>query len=520
MFDKISRRFFLKGAGGFTLSIPFLPSLLEAQNAGNTKPNLVVFHWMHGGVNVDVDTGQYFPRPETISWQNHVVRPGYTIRSGNLPTSLSQGQKLSEVFDSGFNPYFRKMNLLRGLDILQGIEHNEHNFGSITRPDHPGPHVATIDQVIARYPGFYPTGFSGVRSVHYSPLKNHSRPSATIGPDGRRQSMDFEVNPSTAFNALFGNGVPNPNPSNSVVDLVIGDYRSLRNNTRLSVVDKGRLDEHIALLDDLQRSIKQLPNCTSPTAPPNVSNLNPAASFSDGIQHASVMNDVLVAGLRCGLTKVGVLCVNGIYPNLSGDLHQGLWHRWHMGLPDVDAALHDCVNWYFRAVLLDLVRKMDGIVEANGKTLLDNSLVLVHQENQVPHDDRGKAFITFGSANDRFVTGKYIDYRNQQSQLAHDARVGHAVFAGIPIQPFFNSILQGFGVPREYYERPRDGIYKYGGYGAIYHTGFWKHQSTVLKDKAGRSYVLRGPVQLFDEYWLGEGIISLVDQKLPLFSLT
>jgi hypothetical protein len=248
--------------------------------------------------------------------------------------------------------------------------------------------------------------------------------------------------------------------------------------------------------------------------------LNPAASIADGVQYAAIMNNVLVAGLRCGLTKVGVLCVNQIYPNYGGDLHQALWHRWDSRLPDVDAAILGAVNWYFRSVLLDLVRKMDAIVESNGKTLLDNSLIVVHQENQVPHDDRGKAFVTFGSANGRFVTGKYLDYRNQQSKLAVEVRAGHAVFAGIPIQPFFNSILQGFGVPPEHYERPRDGIYRYGGYGAIYNTAVYTPNLTLRKDAAGRDYILRDPVRILNEYWIGSGLISLVDQKLPLFSVT
>jgi len=429
---------------------------------------------------------------------------------------------LSQVFDSGFNPYLRKMNLIRGMDILQDVGHNHRNFGSITGTQHPGPHVSTIDQVIARAPGFYPAGFAGVRSLHLAPLWGFTRASSFVAADGRRQDLDITFDPRIAFQQLFGSQMgTTPSASTSLVNLVIEDYRRLRNNSRLSSVDRSRLDQHIGALADLQAAVAQPMSCTTPTSPPSVSHLNPSQSFGDGINRAAIMNDVVVAGLRCGLTKVAVLSTGGIYPGFTGgDLHQDLWHRWESGNSTIDSQIAGAVNWYFRSVLLDMIRKMDAVVESNGRTLLDNSLVVVVAENQAPHDDLGKSFVTFGSGGGRFTTGKYLDYRNRQSPIAVKLRRGHATFAGLPTQPFFNSILQGFGLTPQQYERPRTGIYQYGGYGAIYNTGNWTSDHSLRKDAGGRDYRSLPETRILSEYWIGQGLISLVDQKLPHFSLT
>src|SRR6185295_12741889 len=49
----LSRRQLLRGAGGFTLALPFLPSLLtatEARAAGAPRKNFVQFTTSHGGI--------------------------------------------------------------------------------------------------------------------------------------------------------------------------------------------------------------------------------------------------------------------------------------------------------------------------------------------------------------------------------------------------------------------------------------------------------------------------------------
>jgi hypothetical protein len=101
--------------------------------------------------------------------------------------------------------------------------------------------------------------------------------------------------------------------------------------------------------------------------------------------------------------------------------------------------------------------------------------------------------------------------------LAHtDLRVGYASFIGVPVQLFFNSILQGFGLAPSDYEEARQGVFANGGYGAIYPDGDWNGGSNLLVDANNATYKAIKKSAVLAE-WSKSGVLAMADKTLPSF---
>jgi hypothetical protein len=99
-------------------------------------------------------------------------------------------------------------------------------------------------------------------------------------------------------------------------------------------------------------------------------------------------------------------------------------------------------------VYLDLVRKLDAIEEADGKSFLDNSLVMWSQESgALTHEPISLPIITAGGAAGHFSTGNYVDYRNRANKDLHAPRI-----PGILYNQYLANVLQSMGVPPAEYE--------------------------------------------------------------------
>jgi hypothetical protein len=169
--DGVSRRIFLRGAGGALLAIPFLQSLLpkaaEAQAATAPK-RFIVF--------------KSFSTQLIKQWYPTFSGNGYTLKNSKYQDSRADGstlltQKLvsgmpyswaplsdlqtpsgiSGILGPKLNPFLDKLTLIRGLDFLPSVNHNFGgllgNFSSCTKATPCDADlladVPTIDQVLA-----------------------------------------------------------------------------------------------------------------------------------------------------------------------------------------------------------------------------------------------------------------------------------------------------------------------------------------------------------------------------------
>src|SRR4051812_32514065 len=185
----VSRRLFLRGAGGALLALPLLESLLPktaGAQAATAPKRLIVFKSFSTQL-----IKQWYP---TFSGNGYALKDskyndskadGSTLLTKKLvPGSpytwaplgdLKTDQGISGILGAKLNPFLDKLTLIRGLDFLPSVNHNFGgllgNFASCTKAtpcdaDSLGA-VPTIDQVLAYSPKFY-TSTPGQRSLHIS----------------------------------------------------------------------------------------------------------------------------------------------------------------------------------------------------------------------------------------------------------------------------------------------------------------------------------------------------------------
>jgi hypothetical protein len=257
-----------------------------------------------------------------------------------------------------------------------------------------------------------------------------------------------------AFDRVFNFGKPQGVARNKkVVDRVIASYAKLKSNPRLSSQDKLLVDAHMSLLSELEnRLINQTPLTGTP---PTI--VDPAGDIQ---KEYEAWVDVGVAALQCGATQV--VCINA-YDNAITDPN-GWHHTSHQS--EVEGVTYpDSLKinkWYAEAVYLRMIRKMSEIMEPNGKTLLQNSIVYwgneISQGNG--HTPENMPVVLAGSAGGFLRTGKFLDYSQYGAAQVHVGNEGAMSYVGRLYNQLLVTILQAMGLSPSDYEQ--NGIAGYG----------------------------------------------------------
>jgi hypothetical protein len=504
--DRTRRRVFLQGLGGALVSVPFLPSLFERElrAAGTPRPLRFITVKSYSTQNIR----DFYPSRAAA---------GYTLRDygadesgggngkddGTLALSQALGESsgrhsngdeytgtvapLSDFADGGIsrilgaelNPFLDKLLLLRGLDFLPDTNHNDGgilgNFagGSISESASSMTEFQTIDQVLAYSSKFYPSSPRGGRSLHLSPGRSNTFSYTQSGDtSGPVTQLNAETNPRNVFDRLFADFVdpgttPEVNPNLKLVDRVIEDFRSVQASSRLSQADRDRLEQHIDFLSEIETRIGTPPSagCTAPTAPPSVP--NEGVDVPTLRQSYGLMTDLLVAAIRCDLTRIVTLDVYKAI-GMSGGDEQGFEHScascegnpnptdWHRAAHDWDQQdqrekVISINEWITREVFVPLLEKLD-VDEGDGSTYLDNSVVLWGNELGMNHLNYSVPTVLAGSAGGYLKTGRYIDYIDWNRSVKFSQHNG-MVIEGVPYNRLLVTLLQAFGLTPADYER-------------------------------------------------------------------
>lgn len=479
----MDRRAFLRGAAGFSLGLPFLPSLISPNSARAAEPpvpkNFVAFATHHGGIW----GANMFPADPSAEKRTYA---GHEIRRGALTARI-------EGADAVISPVLRapsdrltpaliaKMNLIRGLDIPFYIAHHTGgHLGNYARNDGNGGDGKavqasprpTIDQVMAWSKTFYPD-LANVRErsmvigrrISYG-WSNPETRSGTV------QEMASEESSLELFNRIF---VPAEDPTTArppIVDRVFADYKRLRDGSRrLSSADKTRLDDHMQRLSELQRKLNaKSASCGSVTKPSKDSEAvrrMAGYDFNPALQAESfdLLNDVIVAAFICGTSRVAVVNAGSTFSEFTGDWHQDIAHKAHLPAGTQQRTIATAHQRFFANVYVDLMRKLD-IDDGTGKTLLDRSLMVWSQESGAyTHESQSIPVVMAGGAGGALKTGNYCDYRALTRVFESGGFEGSTekTHAGICWNQYLGTILGAMGLPKTEYER--DGL---GGYGVKY----------------------------------------------------
>lgn len=492
----LGRRHFLMGAGGFSLALPMLPSLLpRSAKAGDfpyaANPRFVSFATDHGGIWGP----NMYPGDETLGGTD-MIYPGHQMSYGALSRSVdgstaSVSPVLTAAGDQLTDALIEKMNVIRGLDITFYIAHHwaGHlgNYGRAFNPEDGLPGIdyrPTIDQVMAYSDSFYPDiGQIRERSM----LVGGRELSWGVSQTGVVEPVPRSDSSLDLFNRIFDPGAPPPDEGpmrTPVVDRVLEHYQSLRagafgDGRRLSNVDRQRLDDHMERLLELQRRLDtQLPascmDVPTPTADANESHAgaNHHAAPQDAAAYYQLYNDVIAAAFICGTSRIATISVNHIFNAYGGDWHQEIAHEAH-GDDFAQATQVATHQAFFESVFLDLANKLD-VEEENGITVLDNSLLMWSQESGImTHDSDSMPIVTAGSAAGYFQTGQFLDYRDRTNMSIADdvwTPVAAEKRPGVAYNRWLANVLQAMNIGPDEYET--DGI---PGYGVVFNenTNAW-----------------------------------------------
>lgn len=421
---RIGRRFLLRGACGVALGLPLLQAMQSHAGGAPAVKRLIVLFTNNG-----------------------------TIKSAWRPQGTETSFQLGPIL-APLAPYQSKLIVMEGIDM----ESSYHGPGS-GDPHMPGmAHLLTGTEMVDTGPGTYDkigggisvdqhiaqtlgaaTKFSslgfGVQARHYS-----ASPWNSLSYLGANQPVDPEDDPVKMFDKVFGDLSSDPAIADlraqrlTVLDAVKDEIGAL--HSRLGSEDKVRLEQHLAAVAEVEKSVAVAAgNCTPPAAPAPVGSLYAHAS-APAIMKAHI--DLLVAALACDLTRVATLQWQEA---LGGDstfvwLNQTVTHHEESHDPGNYGAELIAINTWFAEQLAYLLQSLEAVPDGAG-TLLDSTVVFWCNElsDGAAHSRRDMSFVLAGSCGGYFNTGRYLQYGGNHH---NDLLVSLCHAMDVPVATFGN----------------------------------------------------------------------------------
>ena len=395
----VSRRRFVAGAGGVALSLPWLESFnarsSAADGAGTAAPaqRLAFFYLPNGIVRRGFFPGEGDRPLPTFAGQNNVWRfDGKVAPVGTHPLTLTPTlAPLHTMRD--------RVSLITGLDRIFQHGTDSHAqcascFLTSVAPfevkNSAYPLARTLDHIVADSIG---------QTTPYSTLElscnDHKNNIESIYFDnmswyGTGHVAPSMRNPRHVYDRLFGTRANTR--FRNITDLALGNARRLQQ--RLSNSDQRKFEEYFEAIRTIEKRMDRIDSMTFDLSAAGIE--RPAEHLPRN-EYIHLMGDLLVTALQTGVTNVGTLMVGPerwtTPTNWEGILdkphsHHGMTHNPGQHLEDLLKLDRFHVSAFAR-----LLERMDGIEEANGTTLLDNTIFTLgagmgdgttHQYNDLP----------------------------------------------------------------------------------------------------------------------------------------
>ncbi|MEM7608600.1 MAG: DUF1552 domain-containing protein [Myxococcota bacterium] len=437
-----SRRTFLRSAAAGA-AVPFLPSLVtSAQAQDHSYDRFLFIVWAHG--------------VDPVSWQP--TTPGATD-VGERIRSTSMRDVTHSVYENGsFDGLADKITMLRGVGMVSAFGHTTSVLTGSGRngtrdSDWRSYSPISIDNVLADHIYQAPPALDVLRLS----LTNNLRYTHSIRDRDFVAALDTE----TAFARLFADGFPDssdapPAPTGPsaeeraarrrlrALDRSLNQYRQLRDGGRLSAPDRQRLEQTIESYSAM-RARAEAQVAAFADAPPPMMTTDGCEAFSvsgsdDLGTRAQEQIQLFTQAFACGATRVG-------YWRLRSDHSDDGAHRAHSSGNRNGSGPYARVMRENVQNIANLLRSFDQVVEGNGKTLLDNTLVVccsdlatsLHQHNGID-----APFLLAGGLGGKFRMGEYIDYADTEHSMGRTS--DHHHYAGPVHNELLISIMRGAGL--------------------------------------------------------------------------
>ncbi len=423
IYDKVSRRQFLRGAGGAVLALPLLPSLLprevEAQALAQASSER---YFVHMTTWHAVFQKSYYGALLDTAPDATMDHGGIAVRSARLPWRTEGNLTvLSDILRAPSTLWTERLrgltNVINGLDFARGVGHNRGGSlgGSDTDP--------TIDQVMAAAKSFYPSTVAQPVIVR-NPVSRSRYDKSTVETQAAAESN------VKLFDRLFKNASSSTTTSPPaqeevvLVDRVREHANLVMNDPSCSADCRTRLGDYLDMLSQVETKVQATVTSNFQRPATDTQALEQAAGFygtpSMQVQCEQLWNDIVVAAFAAGISRIYV-CGPATYT--FGPEPEHTWHGAYAHSQDdpvMLAGFNAAVQRQFQGAVLDMASKLDQVKTADGATLLDKALVASSFEmgsggHPGHHHNRCIPTVSIGNAGGYFRTGLSLDYRDMNS---------------------------------------------------------------------------------------------------------
>jgi Protein of unknown function (DUF1552) len=434
---QFSRRDLLKAAGA-TLAVPvFLQSSFA--EAASAPPPLVLLMQTNG-----THQESFWPAPGTFNsvildklLTNPVLAPKATLLKGINYKAI--GNPSGNGHDQGFH------GLYSGFDSISGPGGS---FGG----------GISLDQRLATEANFASARLRnihcGVHAVNYKAINAGRISFSATGPS---QQMPCELDLYALYERVFGSATGNTPADQekarirllqrkSVLDAVAGDLEALQK--RLGPIERQKIDTHLTALRDFENRLSASTGPISATC----ASLKPSQTGVPTTGQGNEANAQVLERLFMEFIANTVACkMVGVLSFQFGRGGDHFHYAW-LNIPGMPSDAHDLVahldtgdaniarinieikKWY-TDVVSDLAARLAAFPSANGKTALDDSLIVWGNEIATgPHGMKDIPVVLIGGAGGRLKrTGYVVDAGAQPHQ-----RLGTTILniMGIPAKGF------------------------------------------------------------------------------------
>jgi len=393
MTPRVTRRAALKGLGTI-VALPFLEATVGAAPAAAVaaSPKRVAFIYVPNGVHMadftPKDEGALGQLPDILKALEPVKSHLNVLTNLTLDKARANGDgpgdhaRAMSAFLTG-----RQARKTHGADIRSGQSADQHvasNLGDATR-------FPSLELGIERgqQAGNCDSGYSCAYSSNLS-WRGESTPNAK------------ETDPKLVFERLFGGNDPKELAESrakrdlynkSILDFVAEDARGL--SKTLGSGDQRKVDEYLTAVRELELRIANIRKANAERKPaPKPDMPTPSGVPKEKIEHVRLMADLMVLAFQTDLTRVATLPFandgsNSPYPFIG--VSEGHHECSHHGRDPKKLEKIKKINTFHIEQLAYLATKMKSVKEANGKTLLDNVMLVygsgIGDGDRHNHDD-------------------------------------------------------------------------------------------------------------------------------------
>ena len=411
---QVARRSFLRGIGGAALALPWMESLGVAA-ATTPKQRIAWFYVPIGVVRRGFFPGESEANIPKFSGSRKEILRKVKSPLGLNPLELTSTQKPLErvknkiIFITGMDRAFQE-----GTDVhAQCASCFLSSAPPYTVTQSAYPLARTLDHVLADKIG-QNTPF---KTLEFS-CNSHNDNKESIYFDniswyGTEHVAPSMRDPRKTYRRLFA--TQEINASRNITDLVLEDARSMLLN--LGYADREKFSEYFDSIRTIETQVERLEDLKDELS--KVKLAEPADAYLPRGEYIRLMGDLMVVALQTGLTNIATFMVGPERwdtPYMFESLfdkprsHHQMSHNQGKFIDDLLK-----VDRFHMEQFAYLVEKMDSIEEANGTSLLDNTIFTygsglgdgaTHQYSSLP-------IIVAGSGGGKLITGKHLNLANQ-----------------------------------------------------------------------------------------------------------